>query len=199
MIGWGLPTSSPVIAMPFVDTDRSPSVPSRRAVLFALSLPLSVAGRLRERLPRRAHAGAGGRLARWRTWSGRSSTRPRTCKDRSSASSRSTARRYGSAARCRATGPGSPPNARRHPCRAFVRSSTRCSSTTDRVGNVRTRDNRQRFLIESCDVRGQICHLDDTWREATARVDYPPLVRGLLGKPSSPRCCLRERSSSRGA
>jgi len=47
---------------------------------------------------------------------------------------------------------------------------------------VRTRDNRQRFLIESCDVRGQICHLDDTWREATARVDYPPLVQGLLGE-----------------
>lgn len=47
---------------------------------------------------------------------------------------------------------------------------------------MRTRDNRQRFLIESCGVRGQICHLDDTWREATARVDYPPLVRELLGE-----------------
>ena len=47
---------------------------------------------------------------------------------------------------------------------------------------MRTRDNRQRFLIESCDVRGQVCHLDDTWREATARVDYPPLVRERLGE-----------------
>jgi len=47
---------------------------------------------------------------------------------------------------------------------------------------VRTRDNRQRFLIESCDVRGQVCQLDDTWREALARVDYPPVVRDVLGE-----------------
>lgn len=47
---------------------------------------------------------------------------------------------------------------------------------------MRTRDNRQRFLIESCDVRGQVCQLDDTWREALARVDYPPVVRDVLGE-----------------
>lgn len=47
---------------------------------------------------------------------------------------------------------------------------------------VRARDNAQRFLIESCDVRGQIVQLDDTWREVLARVDYPPHVRTLLGE-----------------
>ena len=47
---------------------------------------------------------------------------------------------------------------------------------------MRTRDNRQRFLIESCDVRGQICQLDDTWRDALARTDYPPSVREVLGE-----------------
>ena len=47
---------------------------------------------------------------------------------------------------------------------------------------MRTRDNRQRFLIESCDVRGQVCQLDDTWREALGRVDYPVPVRDALGE-----------------
>jgi len=47
---------------------------------------------------------------------------------------------------------------------------------------VRARDNAQRFLIESCDVRGQVVQLDETWKEALARVDYPPRVRDLLGE-----------------
>ena len=47
---------------------------------------------------------------------------------------------------------------------------------------MRRRDERQRFLIESCDVRGQVCRLDDTWRDALARVDYPPPVRDVLGE-----------------
>ena len=46
----------------------------------------------------------------------------------------------------------------------------------------RTRDTRRRFLIESCDVRGQLCRLDDTWRDALARVDYPAPVRDVLGE-----------------
>lgn len=47
---------------------------------------------------------------------------------------------------------------------------------------MRTRDNSQRFLIESCDVRGQIVQLDQTWHEALARVDYPPQIREVLGE-----------------
>ena len=37
-------------------------------------------------------------------------------------------------------------------------------------------DSLQRFLIESCDVRGQLVHLDETWCDATARTEYPPRV-----------------------
>ena len=47
---------------------------------------------------------------------------------------------------------------------------------------MRRPDSQQRFLIESCDVRGQLVHLDDTWRDATARTEYPPRVKKVLGE-----------------
>ena len=47
---------------------------------------------------------------------------------------------------------------------------------------MRARDTRQRFLVESCDVRGQVCRLDETWRDALSRVDYPVAVRDVLGE-----------------
>ncbi|MCL4141148.1 UNVERIFIED_CONTAM: hypothetical protein GTU68_050895 [Idotea baltica] len=43
-------------------------------------------------------------------------------------------------------------------------------------------DLRSRFLIETCDVRGQLVHLDSCWAEARARTDYPPKVSTLLGE-----------------
>ena len=43
-------------------------------------------------------------------------------------------------------------------------------------------DRLQRFLIESCDVRGQLVHLDATWCDATARTEYPPRVKKVLGE-----------------
>lgn len=43
-------------------------------------------------------------------------------------------------------------------------------------------DSRFRFLIESCDVRGQLVHLDDCWKEAKARTHYPPNVETVLGQ-----------------
>lgn len=43
-------------------------------------------------------------------------------------------------------------------------------------------DSRFRFLIESCDVRGQLVHLDDCWQEAKARTEYPPNVATVLGQ-----------------
>ena len=43
-------------------------------------------------------------------------------------------------------------------------------------------DSLQRFLIESCDVRGQLVHLDATWCDATARTEYPPRVKKVLGE-----------------
>jgi len=46
----------------------------------------------------------------------------------------------------------------------------------------RKRDSAQRFVIETCDVRGQLVHLDRTWLEATARTQYPPRVKKVLGE-----------------
>ena len=43
-------------------------------------------------------------------------------------------------------------------------------------------DSRIRFLIESCDVRGQLVHLDHCWAEARARTNYPQPVAKVLGE-----------------
>ena len=42
-------------------------------------------------------------------------------------------------------------------------------------------DTIQRFLFEHAPVRGEIVHLDATWRAVLERHDYPPAVRALLG------------------
>ena len=47
---------------------------------------------------------------------------------------------------------------------------------------MRDRDKQHKFIVESCDVRGHLVQLDDTWQEAVARVDYPPPVRQVLGE-----------------
>ena len=47
---------------------------------------------------------------------------------------------------------------------------------------MRRTDTRQRFLIESCDVRGELVSLDAAWVQATARTDYPPTVAAPLGE-----------------
>ncbi|MFK7997241.1 MAG: Hsp33 family molecular chaperone HslO [Granulosicoccus sp.] len=47
---------------------------------------------------------------------------------------------------------------------------------------MRERDVQQKFLVDSCDVRGQLVQLDETWLEAVARTDYPPAVKHILGE-----------------
>ncbi len=44
------------------------------------------------------------------------------------------------------------------------------------------RDARCRFLIETCDVRGELLQLADSRERATANTDYPPVVDRLLGE-----------------
>ncbi|NIR31875.1 MAG: Hsp33 family molecular chaperone HslO [Gammaproteobacteria bacterium] len=44
------------------------------------------------------------------------------------------------------------------------------------------RDNRRRFVFEHSHVRGEVVHLDATWRAVLEREDYPPAVRDLLGE-----------------
>ncbi len=43
-------------------------------------------------------------------------------------------------------------------------------------------DARFKFLLESCDVRGQLVHLDQCWIDAKARTTYPANVSTLLGE-----------------
>lgn len=47
---------------------------------------------------------------------------------------------------------------------------------------MRDQDVQQKFMVDSCDVRGQIVQLDAAWSEATARVDYPPVIKQILGE-----------------
>ncbi|MGH8631601.1 MAG: Hsp33 family molecular chaperone HslO [Burkholderiales bacterium] len=43
-------------------------------------------------------------------------------------------------------------------------------------------DSLQRFILESTPVRGEIVHLDATWRAVLERRDYPEPLRNLLGE-----------------
>ena len=43
-------------------------------------------------------------------------------------------------------------------------------------------DTLSRFTVEHADVRGELVHLDETWREAASRYDYPMAVQKLLGE-----------------
>lgn len=43
-------------------------------------------------------------------------------------------------------------------------------------------DSLQRFLFEHAAIRGELVHLDATWRAALERHDYPPAVGNLLGE-----------------
>lgn len=45
-----------------------------------------------------------------------------------------------------------------------------------------TPDTLQRFVFEQAPVRGEIVHLDATWRAVLDRHDYPPVLRDLLGE-----------------
>ena len=47
---------------------------------------------------------------------------------------------------------------------------------------MRNLDNRYPFLIESCDVRGQLVHMDESWTTAMACSDYPETVSTVLGE-----------------
>lgn len=47
---------------------------------------------------------------------------------------------------------------------------------------MRDQDVQQKFMVDSCDARGQLVQLDEAWSEATARTDYPPVVRQILGE-----------------
>src|SRR3954469_9013630 len=43
-------------------------------------------------------------------------------------------------------------------------------------------DSLQRFLFEGAPIRGEVAHLDATWRAVLERHEYPPVLRTLLGE-----------------
>ena len=43
-------------------------------------------------------------------------------------------------------------------------------------------DSLQRFIFEHAPIRGEIVHLDSTWRAVLDRRDYPPVISDLLGE-----------------
>jgi len=47
---------------------------------------------------------------------------------------------------------------------------------------MRSQDLLQRFVFENAPIRGELVHLDKTWRTVLERHDYPPVVRSLLGE-----------------
>ncbi len=51
-------------------------------------------------------------------------------------------------------------------------------------------DSLHRFLVEDTGVRGELVHLDETWRALLSRCDYPPTVRDLLGQALSAAALL---------
>ncbi len=48
--------------------------------------------------------------------------------------------------------------------------------------DLENRDSLQRFMFEHAAVRGEIVHLDTTWRAVLERREYPPVLRGMLGE-----------------
>jgi molecular chaperone Hsp33 len=43
-------------------------------------------------------------------------------------------------------------------------------------------DTLQRFLFEGAPIRGEVAHLDATWRAVLERREYPPVLRTILGE-----------------
>jgi molecular chaperone Hsp33 len=51
-------------------------------------------------------------------------------------------------------------------------------------------DSLYRFLFDGSCVRGELVHLDHTWRALLTRQDYPPAVRRLLGEAAATTALL---------
>jgi molecular chaperone Hsp33 len=59
-------------------------------------------------------------------------------------------------------------------------------------------DTLQRFIFEHTPIRGEIVHLDATWRAILERHEYPPIVRDLLGEMMAAAILLAATLKMRG-
>ena len=50
------------------------------------------------------------------------------------------------------------------------------------MNNTPQPDSLHRFLFEQAPIRGELVHLDDTWRSVLERHDYPEVLRNLMGE-----------------
>jgi molecular chaperone Hsp33 len=62
-----------------------------------------------------------------------------------------------------------------------------------------TSDILQRFLFENAPIRGELVHLNDTWRTILGRHDYPPALRDLLGELAAAAVLLAATLKLQGA
>lgn len=60
-------------------------------------------------------------------------------------------------------------------------------------------DSLYRFVVEGCNVRGELVYLNESWRALASRHDYPPAVRKLLGEAVSAAALLSATIKYNGA
>ncbi len=60
-------------------------------------------------------------------------------------------------------------------------------------------DTLQRFLFEHEPIRGELVHLDDSWRSILDRHDYPPVIANLLGELAAAAVLLAATLKLQGA
>jgi molecular chaperone Hsp33 len=60
-------------------------------------------------------------------------------------------------------------------------------------------DTLQRFLFENEPIRGEVVHLDSTWKSVLERHDYPEILRGIMGEMSAAAVLLAASLNLRGS
>jgi molecular chaperone Hsp33 len=50
------------------------------------------------------------------------------------------------------------------------------------MNNIPTPDSLHRFLFEQAPIRGELVHLDESWRSVIERHDYPEVLRNIMGE-----------------
>ena len=66
----------------------------------------------------------------------------------------------------------------------------RCAAALPVAHMTPQNDSLYRFVVEGCNLRGQLVYLDESWRALASRHDYPPVVRRLLGEAVSAAALL---------
>lgn len=60
-------------------------------------------------------------------------------------------------------------------------------------------DSLQRFMFEHQPIRGELVHLDQTWKSVLERRDYPPVLRNMMGELAAAAVLLAATLKLKGA